>query len=250
MRLIVFDIVGYIAHFRKHFTTTSSLSYAFPPRTTICGMIAGVLGFERDSYYDEFSSEKCKVGLKIMKPIRRFVETVNYLMTDKDALDYLEKYGLWKTEPAQIRTELIMVDGKVFSELRYRIFFNHENTTLMEELKKRIINKNFFYPPSLGTANNLAILEYINDTEAEIFRPEKEIYVHTVVPISKVNLLPEKGLRIYVEELVPADFSRDRKLIRKENYLYEGNGKPIKVYTNEEVFKCKIEGEEIIGLFL
>ena len=51
MDLLVFDISGKFAHFRKYYTNSSSLTYLVPPRTSIYGLIAGILGLERDSYY-------------------------------------------------------------------------------------------------------------------------------------------------------------------------------------------------------
>ena len=52
MNLIVFDIWGDYAYFRRGYTTTSTLTYPFPSRTTIAGFIAGILGYPRNSYYD------------------------------------------------------------------------------------------------------------------------------------------------------------------------------------------------------
>jgi CRISPR-associated protein Cas5h len=248
--MIVFDLIGYIAHFRKYFSTTSSLSYAFPPRTTICGIVAGILGYDRDTYYEKLSSENCKIGLRMMTPVRKYVQTLNYLMTDESALSYFRRNFSWKSEPAQIRTELIMSEEHAISEIRYRIFFNHEDSGLMRELEDRLLVKKFSYPPSMGSMNNLAALFYVDRVEVEVFCPKGEVYVSTVMPISKVKLSPEKNLRIYVEELVPADFSADRKLKRRENYIYEGRGQPIKVSVNGEVFRCIVNGEEVIGLYM
>jgi CRISPR-associated protein, Cas5h family len=80
-KILIFDLVGMFAHFRKFYTNSSSLSYAFPPRTVITGLLAGILGYERDKYYEEFSSENCSVGLAIKNPIRKLVQTVNYIRT-------------------------------------------------------------------------------------------------------------------------------------------------------------------------
>lgn len=252
MRIIVFDITGYIAHFRKHFTTTSSLSYTFPPRTTICGMVAGILGYDRDSYYEKFSSEECKIGLQIIKPIRRLVQTINYLMTDEEAIGYFKKTFRWGDKPAQIRMELIMADSQLLSEVHYRIFFHHENLDLMLLLEDKLHMKRFYYPPSLGTANNLATINYVDtDTVAEFFRPDREIPISTVIPVSMVkSIIPERGLKIYREELVPADFLKDRILKREESYIYECEGKPIKVLLNGEAFICKVKGREVAGTFM
>lgn len=48
----VFEVSGRMAMFRKPYTTTSSVSYPFPPPTALAGMIAAILG------YDNGASEK------------------------------------------------------------------------------------------------------------------------------------------------------------------------------------------------
>jgi CRISPR-associated protein Cas5h len=249
--LIIFDLTGYLAHFRKHFSTTSSLSYTFPPRTTLCGLIAGILGYNRDGYYKEFSSERCKIALQLMKPVRRLLQVINYLMTDDEAVNYFKRTLRWWSEPAQIRLELITADGRILSEVHYRIFLHHENSYLMERLDNRLRSRKFYYPPSFGTANNLVTLTYVGNVKAEFFQPHEEMCVSTIIPVSMVKSIePEKGLRIYREELVPADFFENRTLRRMESYIYEESGKPIKVRIDGFAFKCKVNGEEIIGTFM
>jgi len=60
MKLLIFDWKGRMGHFRKLDTNSSSLTYSFPSRTTIAGMIAGVLGYEKDSYYELFRRKGAK----------------------------------------------------------------------------------------------------------------------------------------------------------------------------------------------
>ncbi|MGB4656082.1 MAG: CRISPR-associated protein Cas5, partial [Bacillota bacterium] len=45
----VFEASGPIAMFRKPYTTTSSVSFAFPPPTAIAGMIAAIIGIPNGS---------------------------------------------------------------------------------------------------------------------------------------------------------------------------------------------------------
>ena len=249
--MIVFDLSGYFAHFRKHFSTTSSLSYTFPPRTTLCGIVAGILGYNRDEYYEVFSSENCRIGLQVMKPVRRLLQVVNYLMTDGESISFFKRTFRWLDKPAQIRLELITADERIPSEVHYRIFFHHEDADLMRSLEDRMLSRKFYYPPSLGTANNLATIRYIDNVEAEFFHPSGDIYIATVIPLSVVKSIePEKGLRIHREELVPADFFKDRTLRRIESYIYEEAGKPIKVRIDGVAFKSEVDGVEVVGTFM
>ena len=65
-KLIAFDIWGDYAYFRRGYTTTSTVSFPFPSRTTIAGLISSILGFKRDSYYDIFEENNSKIGIKLL----------------------------------------------------------------------------------------------------------------------------------------------------------------------------------------
>ncbi|MCS7113798.1 MAG: type I-B CRISPR-associated protein Cas5b [Nitrososphaerota archaeon] len=248
IKLIVFDVKCFFAHFRKHFSTTSSLSYSFPPRTTIAGMMAAILGYDRNAYYPVFSSEKCRVALQVKTPVRRITNTVNYLMTDKPVtLSKLRGIG----GQAQVHMEMLVSDSREMRQLSYRIFFNHEDDDLLKKVLERIKCRRFVYPPSLGTANNIAELEYVDFVNAEVYRPNVEVEAFTVIPVSVIKrILPQYDRRILVEELVPAEFAEDRELRREENYVYEWEGKPLKVVVDGEVFSCVLNGEKVAGVFM
>lgn len=64
MKIIIFELWGKFAHFRKFYTNSSSLSYSVPPRTTIEGIIAAILGYERDSYYEKFNPDNLYVAVR------------------------------------------------------------------------------------------------------------------------------------------------------------------------------------------
>jgi CRISPR-associated protein Cas5h len=67
MKLLQFDIYGRLAHFRKFYSNVTSLSYYFPPRNTIIGMIGSILGMQRDSYYGILSDNKLGVAIRILE---------------------------------------------------------------------------------------------------------------------------------------------------------------------------------------
>ena len=69
-KLLVFEIEGVFAHFRKGYTTTSPLTYDFPPRTVLIGMLGAMLGFDEDTYVENFPLEKCRVGIRILNDTR------------------------------------------------------------------------------------------------------------------------------------------------------------------------------------
>jgi len=118
MQIVVFDLIGKIAHFRKYYTNSSSLTYAFPPRTTITGIIAGILGFERDSYYEKFSIQNTKISVSLKSPVRTLMETVNYVWAEKPS-----DLNLSAGKHTQIPVEII-VPKEWNDNIRYRIFLH------------------------------------------------------------------------------------------------------------------------------
>ena len=64
MRGVIFDIESKYAHFRKVYTNSSSLTYSVPPRTTLEGIIAAILGYERDTYYKMLDSSSVNIAVK------------------------------------------------------------------------------------------------------------------------------------------------------------------------------------------
>ena len=70
-KLIAFDIWGDYGYFRRGYTSTSTITYPFPSRTTLAGLISGILGLEKDSYHDIFSENNSELGLRILNPIKK-----------------------------------------------------------------------------------------------------------------------------------------------------------------------------------
>jgi CRISPR-associated protein, Cas5h family len=69
-----------MAHFRKVYSNSTSLSYYFPPRTTVLGIVAAALGLPRDSYYDKLN--QLNVGVSAVTPLRKLTVGEDILDTD------------------------------------------------------------------------------------------------------------------------------------------------------------------------
>lgn len=235
-RLLIFDIRGAMAHFRKFYTNSSSLSYSFPPRTTIAGLIAGMLGIERDEYYEKFNCEKCKIGVSVRTPIRKIMQTVNYIRTKS-----LGEVNL-SAGPTQIPLEIVL-PSKYDEQLNYRIYFYHA-TELFDRLRKILEAKKFVYPPYLGISEFIAEIRYIDsirDDKIELISNPSEP-VEIVTPIN-AKQIQEGGLIFeyssketfqYIKERMPVEFTSERKIKKVGSFVYE---------KNNNVAKLKIEGD-------
>ena len=146
MNLIVFDIWGDYAYFRRGYTTTSTLTYPFPSRTTIAGFIAGILGYPRKSYYDLFQKENSKIGLKIINPIKKTRINLNYINT-KNSMLLSEIKGNGK------RTQ---VPAEFLKNVKYRIYLSLDDEEIMNKLYNTLKEHKSVYTPYLGITECLA----------------------------------------------------------------------------------------------
>lgn len=247
--LLVFDIHGFMGHFRKIHSTTSSLTYFFPPRTTITGLVAGILGRDRDTYYEEFALEQCKMAVGLNGSIRKLVQPILYLNTD--TIDEAHLRGIVKDSHVPIALELLLPEPPLH-QLSYRVYMHHKDAKIMDELAERLTTKRYIYPPSLGLTECPATLTLVNRASYELVTSTKSLPICTVIPQSKmVDMVPSTNLRIFREDRVPVAFQAGRHINRIEDFIFEGTGQPFKVTIQGELFKCQLKGgEETYGVFM
>ncbi len=248
--MLIFDVVGFMAHFRRFYSTVTSLSYYFPPRNTIAGLLAAILGLERDSYYDLFSEENCRLALSILTPLRKLTLPINYLDTDQVTLSRLK--GIGGRVPTTI--EFVLPEPP-HTNLRYRVFVTHQNSEVLKELIRRIKMKSPVYPPSLGPAYCLAELVYVFEGEVKIQHSDgDEFPISTIIRedlIAPNGLVPKENLKIVIEERLPPNFSANRVPTgRSFNYIFESNGRPVSIKIKGDVFSINFDGDVVYGVFM
>jgi len=254
LKLLVFDISGSMAHFRDIGSTSTQLTYMLPPRTTIIGLVAGILGLERDSYYEQFSDKNCRIAVSARTPLRKWVQSVNNL--DTDTITNTTLRGM-KTHPFPSTMELILPDPPN-TRLAYRVYFTHREQEVTDEVERRIKNRRFKYPPSLGPANFLATLTFVRELEVvdEEVQGDKHAEVFTAVRNRLIEhiLTLKAGQRIYSVEGVQADFSAERKVTRIENYTFECSkhspNVPLAVSLKRTLGKAAFKDGSKHGIFL
>ena len=71
---VIFDCSSSMAMFRKPYTTTSSVSFAFPPPSAVAGLIAAIVGIDngawdggaKAAYWNELAGTR--IALSILSP--------------------------------------------------------------------------------------------------------------------------------------------------------------------------------------
>ena len=241
MKVLVFDIYGDFAHFRKYYTTTSPLTFSFPPPPTIAGILGAIYGASKDEYLNLFNGEDCKIALKILSPISKIRFGIN-LVNTKDN----KSFRLIKTkthEPrTQIRTEFV-------KNPKYRIYMVHNNPEIFEKLRDFIENHKSYYTVSLGLSELIANFNYVGTFDyVEITQENEALYIDSIIPAEKVK---EKGIvfepnKKYFKEKIPGKMTTERIVEKYVDVIYEPEGKPILAKV-EKAFRL-LNGETVIFL--
>jgi len=231
LEIIIFDLVGKMAHFRKYYTNSSSLTYYFPPRTTIIGLIAGIIGYKRDTYYKDFSFEKAKVAISIKSKFKKIIETLNYIWAEKPT-----ELNLSKKQHTQIPLE-ILVSLNLNDSIRYRIYFYHTDEKIFKDVIDRIISNKIIYPPYLGISEFIAKIDFVDIVKPQIEKSKKVIF-NSVINLDylKKGKLIHKDGSIYIKERMPFDFNEERNLKEApKDFIVDIKNGTIEVELEEEL---------------
>ena len=249
MRMVIFDISGYMAHFRRFYSSVTPLTYHFPPRNTVTGILACILGYDRDSYYETFSRDKSRIAVALRTAVRRVMLPTNYLDTDQITLQRLR--GIGNRVPTRMEYLLAVPPLEYVS---YRIFVTHRDQFLLNQLACRLADRRFTYPVSLGPAHCLAEANLVYNGEAKVIESDGDEYpVSTVIPQDTVvdGPAPAEGIKIMLEERLPPDF-KDGRIPSgvSRNYVFEASGNPLHVKIRGEVFAVETAEGKMYGVFM
>jgi len=234
MKLLAFDIWGDYAYFRRGYTSTSTITFPFPSRTTISGLIAGILGLEKDSYHDIFNEENSKLGLRIINPIKKININLNYINTKEGFL-----LSDIKSNPrVRVQTEFL-------KDVKYRIYVSLNDNNLMEELYSNLNEHKSIFTPCLGISECIADFSLVYEELFDLNSiNEDNVDINSVVLKSTGDLLVEPGKKYGIVKS-PGFMNSDRIVSKFLEYYYEENGNPIKL-KNCDFYSI---GDEKIVLF-
>ncbi|MGQ9622932.1 MAG: CRISPR-associated protein Cas5 [Candidatus Caldatribacteriaceae bacterium] len=224
VNVVVFDLVGPFAHFRKYYTNSSSLSYTFPPRTVLMGTVAAILGWERDSYYGRLGLSEARFAVVIKAPIRHLIQTVNYIRTKSEDLGQMRKFEAMKG--TQIPLELLL-PGDTASSLCFRVYFAHRDESVTQELRERLATGRFHYPLYLGLTEFIAQARLVYyGPPNEVIPAGEEVELHSVLPADYLRRPVLKEGVTLNRERAPQSFGAGRKLMPPRSYIYEMQARP------------------------
>lgn len=232
-KVLIFDLWGDYAHFKKHYTTTSPLSFPFPPRTTISGIISAIIGLDKEEYLAYFNRDSAWISLKLLAPIKKIRLGQNLIDTKKGFSKIKQR--------TQIRIEYI-------KDPQYRIYFYHsDQENIYRPLKEHLKKHQSVYTVSLGLSELLANFNLVGEYSLHKTSPSNLIEIDSIVPSENISgrIEFEEG-KEYFSTNIPIEMQKGRVVTKYGNISYERNGQ--KILCQPDFYYEVGNGERIIFL--
>ncbi|WP_096602787.1 type I-B CRISPR-associated protein Cas5b [Hydrogenobacter hydrogenophilus] len=238
MKVLVFDIFGDFAHFRKFFTTSSPLTFPFPPPPTVRGIIGAILGFGREEYLEK--TKDLYIGIGILSPIKKIRMGRNLVFTKDKSENFDPTLISSRKAEGEPRTQ---VRAEFVKDPKYRIYVSGEEEFL-NNLKEMVENHRTYYTVSLGLSELLADFSYVGIYQG--YYQEESEKADSVIPVHVVDEINIERLQKIGKERIPTLMDVDRTVRKYEDVIFNMEGGAI--YGK---FKnlLKLENGEVIHLW-
>ncbi|MFZ2455944.1 MAG: type I-B CRISPR-associated protein Cas5b [Candidatus Altiarchaeia archaeon] len=231
-KILIFDVWGDYAHFRRYYTTTSPLTFPIPPRTALCGLIGAIIGLEKENnkYLEDLTLDKAFIGLQISptNPIKKVVLSENLIHTKNakgPGMNLIDN-----------RTQILF---EFLKNPKYRIYFYHVGD-LYNQLKENVEQHKSVYTPCLGLSEHIANFELIEEAKVSSLTQKEYVKISSVIPIKKTAenegiLFASEGE--YFSTRIPVEMNCDRIVTKYSDVIFERCGNPIDAKLIESYIK-------------
>lgn len=213
MQVLIFDLRGSVAHYRRPDTMGTQATYPFITRTALRGLIASMLGLD-------MLPEQARCGLRLLGPVRTVAQELSM---------HGKSWVSGGDEKSYRRPTAIELVVKPY----YRVYYTG---AFEEELKALLQDSRSHYHTYLGSAFCLTFPKWIKEVEDphELEPdPQQEILCQTVVPAPAVHqLVPEVGRQYARVGGLLKDYLGDRRFRGTVAVIYEVDGAPLRFRPN------------------
>lgn len=236
---LVFSITGQWGHFKRIDGNLVKETYRIPPRTTVAGLIAAILGIKRNGYYPLFARGRSAVAVEPTTALRTINMPMNALSTanSSEGLTKVNSRGggptIAFTDPSYNRQQH---NYEILVEPAYRVYVWFEDEQQLDELEEMLAAGKSHYTPSLGLSEHLASIEYVGRRDVFPVDEQGPIRVDSAVPDgpSRTAVTPETTYRM---ERSPGYMSLTKGtsgFTRRQtdgfiDYTYTLDGSPVRV---------------------
>lgn len=227
------------ALFKRNDSNEFALTYNFPPKTQLLGLLGAIIGLSGYSKNEKTADfyEKLR-GFKIaIIPLNENNKSV-VEPPKKTVITYNNYHGYGSMETGGI----LQVKEQLLIEPRYMIFISGGGE-YYEKLKKKLESQEYYYTPYLGKNEFLATIQYEGEKEAvKITKSTVKISSIFLKDYGNLNLLSKFGNRNEIQFIIVEDYP----VSFDKNYLYQ---KKIAIYSdgiqNPNYGKIEKDGFEI-----
>lgn len=243
-RCLSFTVSGPWGHFRRVEGNIVKQTYRIIPRTTVAGLLAAVLGIERDGYYDLFGPDASAIAIEPVRELRTVNMPMNTLSTAEGDLQSLNSQGTISVklpDPTKLRQQH---NYEVLVDPAYRIDVALDDDDRYRRLRETLGAGRSHYVPSLGLSEHLAEIEYHGEFDVEAGHSE-EVDVDSAVPDAVDDIVPDSNTRCQVEES-PAFMTTDasgRTTTSFTAYTYNPDAGPL---TVRDVETARVDGRTVV----
>jgi CRISPR-associated protein Cas5h len=235
---------GEWAHFRRVDGTVVKQTYRIIPRTTVAGLLAALVGADRDSYYEKFTIEDSAIAITPTSELRTTNIATNGVSTSKENLRRPRDTRKGRsTKGLQIRypdstSNRQQQNYEYLVDPAYRIDVAIEDSEFYADLKDHLQRGEFVYTPSLGLSECLAQVEFHGTfTPDPVQETDKNrMSVNSAVPNSVDAVVPNG--RIETERspaAMEAGANHGRTTTAFTTYAYTPSGDSIDVLLNPDL---------------
>ena len=229
MQAVRFVVTGKLAHFRRFYTNSSSLTSPVPPPPPLRGLLGAALGLGPE-YAQEL--EDCRFSVRLASPWRFLMQTANYLKVKTGELN------LAGGEHTQIPLQFV-APRRLEDRLRYEVLAVGPGVQAVAEALKRPR-----YPLALGPAYALAQVEAVELVEGTA---QKGFEGALLGPLRADALASLKGDARLLHDRYPLRLAKDRGLLAAADLVVEAEGKPVAVRYEGDVFVGEGDAWSLLG---
>lgn len=225
-------------HFRRIDRTVTKQTYRIPPRTTVAGLLAGIVGVGRDGYYDVFAEDSSAIAIEVCSELRTVAMPSLGLGTNPG--ETFDDAGGTGQRTVKVRypdsTDNRQLHGYHYlANPVYRIDVAVEDPAFYGTLRHRLRNGHSYYSPTLGLSELLASIEWLGEHEPKPVATTDTVAIDSVLPDGVDAIVPTAGTSYSVER-VPGFMTTDsdgRYTTGFVNYAFVPDGTPLQVMIDK-----------------
>ena len=238
---LVISASSVVAQFRRGFSTTSALTYPFPPRTAVIGIVGAILGANKKTREGtdllKELDEKLLVGVRWVRGrITTFGINNMYGKDEKGIKSILPGAAVWADQNGKGHIVHLPTPTEFVIHPEYEITLLSRDKDLLERIEHHVEERRMKYAPYLGVQGALARLDIeVTVTAAE--RVESDSTTDYTVPEGSADVYPENNVFVAIFPR-SRDYSDSlRKVTEYSKVYWTTPGKSVRIKPKGEVWE-------------